>query len=869
MPFSTWAASQAISFSAPPKNPANWPYEDGQVLVHFQKSIPKETRESWIKTLGYEYIKPLYSDGFLLKVPSGTVPEKVESLKHDPHFRQVTPNYLAYPLSYTPYPFPNDPNYQNGNDEWNVNAVHMDQAWNSNDPWIANASLGRSTAVIAVCDSGIRTTHEDFAGKINSSSWNFYDGNSDVTDIFGHGTAVAGIASADVNNGLGGTGICANCSLLVIKITLPSGDSTDFYLEEGIQYALQNGAKGINISFGAPAGTLDYYSNLAFQENSVVVGGMGNDGSNNQYSPASDPNAIGVGGVDQSGSKCSFSTYGSWIGLVAPICSSDFTTQYTCDSCYGFWTGTSMAAPQVSAMAAILLDLGLSPAATKQCLYTTADTLGGGFNIQTGWGRLNCYRALAAIRPASNLSASGGMTQVTLNWVAPQTTAFTTIDYLISRSNTTGGPYTQIGQTPNGTTLSFNDTSPNPNVPYYYVVQAVDAQGNTTVVSNESSAMATGPTFTPTATTTFTVTSTPTPNYGDMSGFTYEGLWHPVNDLTSPCPNSYTPPWAAYWGIDSQCNFQSGNTNPSTLICPPSLFKGVGTSNFWIWMDTSPNGAYIYMQTESCGGWSNTSISIPQKTWFPISYNQDACSGVTIIASALSATGNTGRGIYIDDVGIGTPIPTFTFTPTGTISPSPTGTPTFNEFAGTPTSSSTPTNTSTGTPTPTPSATPTDTPTDSPTDTPCMVGGIPCTSTFSFTPTDSFTPTNSPTNSPSFTPTYTPTSTSSVTPTPTTTPTSTLNPSSLIYGYLAYPNPVKGSQVTFAYQLSLPADKVTFKLFTTAFRKAAEFNGATNAGANTVPFDASSLANGLYYAVMEAQAGGHKEQKIGKLIVAK
>lgn len=73
--------------------------------------------------------------------------------------------------------------------------------------------------------------------------------------------------------------------------------------------------------------------------------------------------------------------------------------------------------------------------------------------------------------------------------------------------------------------------------------------------------------------------------------------------------------------------------------------------------------------------------------------------------------------------------------------------------------------------------------------------------------------------------------------------------------------------MTFYYQLSVPVDSVTLKLFTTAFRRVASFTGSTGAGDNNVPFDVSGLANGLYYYVIEADSGGKKEQKIGKLIV--
>lgn len=273
---------------------------------------------------------------------------------------------------------------------------------------------------------------------------------------------------------------------------------------------------------------------------------------------------------------------------------------------------------------------------------------------------MDAFRALAAIRPPMSLSASGGLTSISLNWLAPQTTAFSTSDYIVSRGTVSGGPYTLIGSTPNGSTLSFTDPSPNPGMSYYYVVQAVDAKGNTTVVSNEAVTVSTGPTWTPTLTNSPTITLTPTMTY--------------------------------------------------------------------------------------------------------------------------------------------TPTLTLTFT----LSPTPSRTGTF-------------TATTTFTPTPTPTLTAT------PTETPCGYPGFTCTPT--------------------------------------------LNPSTLLYNPIAYPNPVRGNTVNFTYQLSVPADQVTFKIFTVSFRKIADFKGTTNAGNNNVPYDTSHLANGLYFYVLKAGENGNAEQKIGKVLV--
>ncbi len=472
-------------------------------------------------------------------------------------------------------------------------------------------------------------------------------------------------------------------------------------------------------------------------------------------------------------------------------------------------------------MAAILIDLGLTPGQCRHDLFTTADTIGGGVNQYTGWGQMNCWRALAAIRPASSLSAVAGTDQVALTWVAPQTTAFTTADYLISRATTSGGPYGPVGYTPNGTTLTYTDTSLNPGTSYYYIVQAVDAQGNTTVPSNEVSSTALG--------TTWTVTPTPTatPDYGEFTNWTFTGLWHPVEDGVSPCANSYSHPWATYYGQASDCAYDTGGPNTGTLTSPISYIvcNPTDTLNFEGWWQSdggdtlsaqyAPTGTNSWTtlwstSTTSSGGWVAESVPLAAVTLSPIS--------VRFLVTTDSSA-NTSRGWYIDDVSIpncltpsATPTQTFTISPTPTLSPIPT---------------------STLTPTTTPTLTPTDSPTitPTPTDSPCMVNGLTCT--------------------------------------PTATPTPTLNPATLIYNPVAYPNPVWGNQVTFNYQLFTQADTVTIKIFTVAYRKVAEITGSPNAGDNNVVDSLSGLANGLYFYVIEAHAGERKEEKVGKLILVR
>ena len=828
-------------------------YFDSQVVVEFNSATNEEQRENFVQGLGYSILrKAPRIHSLVLKVPSGKVLDYVESLKQNSYFKRVYPNYKAYLFSYTPYSFPNDPNYQNGTDEWNVNQVHMDQAWNDPDPWIATASLGRPSAKIAIVDTGILTTHQEFAGKIDPTSYNYLDSNTDLTDLDGHGTSTAGIASADTNNALGGVGICANCSLIIA--VAGHGATIDIVsASEGINDCVFNGAKAVNCSFGSSPYEFSANSFNAWQNGSIVVGAMGNSGDNTEYSPASDQYAVGVGSVNSSEIRDTDSDYGSWIGLVAPVGGGIFSPSILSNSSYTLRLGTSAAAPQVTAMAAILIDLGLSPDQCRHDLFTTADLLGSGFNQYTGWGQMNCRRALAAIRPASSLSATPSTNQVSLNWVAPQTTAFATADYLVSRSTVSGGPYTAVGYTPNGTNLSFTDNTADPGTPYYYITQAIDAQGNTTVASNVISATALGTTW------TFTPTPTATPNYGEFTGWSFSGLWHAVQDGVSPCANSYTHPWAAYYGVDATCTYATGASNAGTLTSPSGYsyvvcYPAIDHLNFYAWWQTdggdtltvqwapynNNNWATLWStSSNSSAGWVLEQIPMASVTFGSIQLQ-------FVVTTDNSA--NNARGWYIDDVTVSnclTPTITNTLTTTKTLSP-----------------------TSTLSITPTPTITPTLTMTFS--QTPTFSSTYTPSNTMTITPTASRTMT--PTNTPSMTPTITPTLTLTAIPCgfPGFTCTPTIDPSQLLYTQAPYPNPSRtGGQVTFPYGLSQSVNQMTLKIFTVSFRKVKQAQCPTTAGNNSITLNMNDLSNGLYYYVLEADGQGQKQSFTGKLLVLK
>src|SRR5207249_4964580 len=174
---------------------------------------------------------------------------------------------------------PNDPYYSTpyptshyGNiSQWAPQFIGAQQAW--------SVTLGDPSVVIAIVDTGIDPNHPDLAGKIVLAK-NYVKGEK-ASDSFGHGTHVAGIAAANINNGTGIAGICGLCSLMSIKVLGAGGSGLRSDVASGIVYATDYGARVINLSLGSSSRTtilrdaLDY----AFSNNVLPVVAMGNANS--------------------------------------------------------------------------------------------------------------------------------------------------------------------------------------------------------------------------------------------------------------------------------------------------------------------------------------------------------------------------------------------------------------------------------------------------------------------------------------------------------------------------------------------------------------------------------------------------------------
>jgi subtilisin family serine protease len=266
------------------------------------------------------------------------------------------------------------------------------------------AGFSEATAItVAVADSGVDEDHPDLESVIAEYK-NFLKGEG-KRDYEGHGTHVAGIIAARMNNGIGVAGLCA-AKILALKV-LPSRvdwDAAAYY--RGLTYCVGR-ARVLNLSLGAESfdpGERDVIFDL-IDAGIVVVAAMGNEfeqGNPVEY-PAALKGVCAVGATDHADRRGEFSNTGKHVALSAPgvgIVSTTPTYGYARGkSDYDTWDGTSMATPHVSAAAALVIaeDPELTPAQVIKRLQQTADKVPGMTkrpNSSFGWGRLNIEAAL-------------------------------------------------------------------------------------------------------------------------------------------------------------------------------------------------------------------------------------------------------------------------------------------------------------------------------------------------------------------------------------------------------------------------------------------------------------------------------------------
>jgi len=292
----------------------------------------------------YEVIKNLpYSGYTVLKVSPGK--EMAQLRRFRDKGKKANLNFIVKQLG-----TPNDPAFGN---QWHMSAVQAEQAWD------ITTGLGVKVAVI---DTGLATGGSDGINCVVDAK-NTIDGSTDVFDGNGHGTHVSGTISQNTNNSIGVAGLAYGACVMPIKALGDNGSGTDADMAEAIAYAIDSGARVINMSLGYPAsysladfaGSASYNVLNSLPDDVVLVAASGNEGASNVSYPASHPNAIAVGATAQGNGIASYSNQGPSLDLVAPGSGVIQEARYNASWGYYSYNGTSMATPHVSAAAALLI----------------------------------------------------------------------------------------------------------------------------------------------------------------------------------------------------------------------------------------------------------------------------------------------------------------------------------------------------------------------------------------------------------------------------------------------------------------------------------------------------------------------------------
>jgi subtilisin family serine protease len=312
------------------------------------------------------------------------------------------PRYLYLPLAireWAPRRTPNDPYYSW---QWNMERVRAPFAWAS--------ATGAELPVIAILDTGVGLTHPDLAPRL-VAGWDFVHNDSAPEDDNGHGTHVAGIAAAAGDNAIGVAGMSWNGRIMPVKVLDEHGSGDAEVAMLGVHWAVDHGATIISMSLGTTDASpyLDEAVQYAISHGAIVVAAAGNVGSQLPMGvpvyPAAFPGVIGVGATGQDDTIASFSNRGSFVDVVAPGLQV-FSTWL--GGGYSFQSGTSMATPHVSGLAALIWAAAPTRSAGQvaSALQQGVVDLGAaGWDPIYGYGRIDAPSALARALQLSALTA--------------------------------------------------------------------------------------------------------------------------------------------------------------------------------------------------------------------------------------------------------------------------------------------------------------------------------------------------------------------------------------------------------------------------------------------------------------------------------
>lgn len=359
-------------------------WAEGRILVLPHAGLPEKELAKILGEHGGKARKIGQSDLYIADLPAHASEKAVAArLAHHPHLEFVELDYLVEPDF-----VPNDPQYGSA---WHLSKIGASSAWNN--------SQGAGV-IIAILDSGVDGLHPDLSSRM-VAGWNFYDNNSLTSDVFAHGTKVAGTASAITNNAVGVSGVAGQSRIMPVRVSNTTGSAYISAIAKGLTWAADNKARIANVSFYGVAGSASIQNAAQYMKNKggLVVVAAGNNGVDQGYAPTT--TLIAVSATDGNDFKTSWSSYGSFVSVSAPGAGILTTTW---GGGYGSVSGTSFASPVTAGVVALMMTAnpGLPNTDIEKRLFSTAIDLGDmGRDPYYGYGRVSAAGAVQAVISAT------------------------------------------------------------------------------------------------------------------------------------------------------------------------------------------------------------------------------------------------------------------------------------------------------------------------------------------------------------------------------------------------------------------------------------------------------------------------------------
>ncbi|MFM6192484.1 S8 family peptidase [Planktothrix sp.] len=348
------------------------------IVLDFRESLGEPEIANQVRSLAEQYqvvpaLNSEFSQGDHVYVVRGDK-DLLKSLKKSfgKQTELIEPNYIyradempdqnsqAALIYHTPYSLPNDPLY---GQQWNFRSINLEGAWSE--------TQGEGITV-AVIDSGVSRV-PDLEQTQLVEGYDFVNDKIDAFDDNGHGTHVAGTIAQSTNNNYGVTGIAYKAKIMPLKVLSAGGGGTVSDIAEAIKFAADHNADIINLSLGGSgeSNLMQEAIDYAYSKGVVIIAAAGNAGQNSAGYPGRYPKVLGVAALDAAGNKTPYSNYGAGVDIAAPggliegenevggILQNTIDPE-TGDAVFAALQGTSMAAPHVAGVAALIKASGVT-----------------------------------------------------------------------------------------------------------------------------------------------------------------------------------------------------------------------------------------------------------------------------------------------------------------------------------------------------------------------------------------------------------------------------------------------------------------------------------------------------------------------------